>query len=164
MTDEIKLSAPWDVHARKVFELFRYDDEVTVEYDEAAPMLTIRVANAVKAEALEELLPSHVTFGNVSLEIEVIPSNDEPTEDQIWRQAFDGNPILAEVDVDQLIDGTPVTYALFEPEVVQVYADDISSPYGIQTLTYEQLAREVLDAGDVMISSDLASVVVAEEL
>ncbi len=164
MSDELKLSSPWDVHAKKVWALFQHDGEVDVDYDGDGPKVTVRVSNAVKAEALASLLPTEQTFGNVTLRIEVVPANIDGTDEQVFRWAFDGNPVLSAMDTESLPDGSPITFALFEPEVAQIFADDLGNPYGIQTYTYEQLAADVLDAGNVLITSDIAGATIAAEV
>jgi hypothetical protein len=116
--------------------------------------LTLFVSNAVKADAIARLMPGEAEFGNVTLRVSVIPANADPTPEQVWRQAFDGNPVLSCTETDRLPDGTPVTFAMFAPECAQYYADDLTNPLGLRTVTYEQLAKAVLVAGDVVITSD----------
>ena len=122
---------------------------------EDAPSLAIRVTNAIKADALAQIVPTEMQFGNVTLGIAVIPANEEATDEQVWRWAFDGNPALAGTDVEALPDGSPATFALFAPECAQWFADDLTNPLGLQTKTYEQIARDVLVAGSVRITSDV---------
>ena len=161
----LTLASPWAIYASEVDALFELDDEVTVEYDNVAPRLVVRVANAVKADALAQLLPTERTFGNVTLGVSVVPDNDSATDEQLWRWAFDGNPAFAGVATDAMPDGSPVTFAMFEPECVQYMADDTTNPYGLRTRTYEQVARDVLEPGDVRVTSDLeATVGVVEQI
>ncbi len=152
---QTKLSPPWVTWAREAMALFEHDEEVTVELDEDAPSLAIRVTNAIKADALAQIVPTEMQFGNVTLGIAVIPANEEATDEQVWRWAFDGNPALAGTDVEALPDGSPATFALFAPECAQWFADDLTNPLGLQTKTYEQIARDVLVAGSVRITSDV---------
>ena len=44
---------------------------------------------------------------------------------------------------------------MFAPECAQWFADDLGNPLGLQTKTYEQIARDVLVAGEVRITSDV---------
>lgn len=152
---KLGLSAPWDTWAKKAHALFEQDDEVAIEYDGDAPSVTLLVDNPTKADALARLLPESVEFGNVTLGITVVPANDEQSAEQAFRAAFDGNPALAGTDVEALPDGTPVTFALFAPECAQWFADDLTNPYGLQTMTYEQVAKDVLKPSDVRITSDV---------
>lgn len=154
MNEKTRLAAPWTVWAHEVMALFEMDDEVSVEYDDDATRLVVRVANAVKADALAQLLPTEKSFGNVTLDVTIVPANEDASAEQVWRWAFDGNPVLAGMATDVMPDGSPVTFALFAPECTQWYADDISNPFGIQTKTYEDVAADVLEAGEVLITSD----------
>lgn len=149
------LSAPWAIYAAEAEALFECDEEVVVEYDDEGRRLMLRVANAVKADALARLLPAERVFGNVTLTVAVVPASDGATDEQVWRWAFDGNPAFAGVVTDAMPDGSPITFAVFEPECAQWLADDTSSPFGVQTRTYEQVARDVLEPGDVRVTSDL---------
>jgi hypothetical protein len=84
--------------------------------------------------------------------VNVIPSNEELTEADLFRRAFAGNAAL--VDVAEGFGPTgDITYALFAPETVQLKEDDVSQFYGLTTLTFAQLAESVLDAKDVLVSS-----------
>ena len=94
-SDETKLAPPWVTWAREVTALFEHDEEVTVEIDEDAPSVAIRVTNAIKADALAQIVPTEMQFGNVTLDVAVIPANSDATDEQVWRWAFDGNPALA---------------------------------------------------------------------
>lgn len=154
MPEKVNLSSPWAIWVRKLRALFERDDEVSVQYDEEEMRVQVRVSNAIKADALAQIIPTERHFGNVALDVAVVPCNEDATPEQVWRWAFDGNPALAGTEVDALPDGSPITFALFAPECAQYFADDLTNPLGLQTRTYEQLAHDVLDAGDVVVTSD----------
>ena len=147
---EVTLSSPWVIYARETKALFEYDDEVEVVYDDE-PALRLLVSNPTKADAIAKIMPMEMTFGGVTMPVSVIPANDEVTTDQTIRTAFEGNPAFTGTLVDDVRGNT---YAVFEPEVAQFYSDDISSPFGAATMTYEQLAKAVLNV-DAFICSDL---------
>ena len=155
---ELKMQSPWVVWAKKLGELFGNDPDVTVAYKNDEPHVKVFVRGADKAESINEILPCEVTFGNVSMPIDVIPDNDsDMTIADHLRRAFAGNPALVDVIEGAVVPGGPsMTYALFAPAVVQVECDNAASPYGILTTTYEDVAREVLAADGVLISSDIA--------
>lgn len=154
---KLGLSAPWDTWAKKAHALFEQDDEVAIEYDGDAPSVTLLVDNPTKADALARLMPESVEFGNVTLKVAVVPANDEQSAEQLFRAAFDGNPAFAGTEVEGMPDGSPVTFALFEPACAQWFADDLQNPYGLQTMTYEQVAKDVLKPSDVRITSDVVA-------
>ena len=76
MGKEIKLSPPWVTYYRELEELFSQDPEVTVKFDEDKLQIKLLVANTDKAYALSMLLNPSKEFGNVTVTIDVIPSND----------------------------------------------------------------------------------------
>lgn len=146
MEKQVTISAPWEAHKRKLEALFAQDSEVTVEATFTAEErhIAIRVENPAKAEALGYLLPTEVEFGNVKVAINVIPAN-KPTVASLLRTAFAGNPALKGVTVVKgAFDTNAVTYAEFEPRVVQYWNDDLSNPHGVTTTLMETLAADVL--------------------
>ncbi len=152
MEDIINLSSPWIRYAQRVEALFWQDEDVSVAYDDTDTSLNVYVNGDDKAEAIAALLPDQKEYGNVTLSVNVIPSNDKPTEADLFRRAFAGNAAL--VDVAEGYGPTgDITYALFAPETVQVKEDDVSQFYGLATMTVAQLAESVLESKDVCVSS-----------
>ena len=151
------MQAPQVVWAKKLLALFECDPDVTVDYSNAECVTRVYVKGDDKAESISEILPCDMTFGNLSMPVEVIPANEEElTVADHLRRAFANNPALVDViEHEPVPGGAPLTYALFAPAVTQVECDDASSPYGISTYTYEALARDVLGVGGVLISSEL---------
>lgn len=155
---EVKMQSPWVVYGKKVAALFECDPDVSVMViDDDRPILKVLVHGDDKAESISAILPDEMTFGNVTLEIEVIPDNEmELTYIDHLRRAFAGNPALVDVVEAPVVPGGPsMAYALFAPEVVQIECDNAASPYGILTTTYEDVAREVLNVDGVMVASEL---------
>ena len=146
------LLSPWMIYVNRVMTLFADDDEVNIEYDDENVVLTLRVDNHNKADALFALMPSEKEFGNVTLKVNVVPCNNDEREEDMYRRAFEGNPVLNAV-AEGYGPAGDVSYALFVPEIIQLKEDDISQFDGLTTLTYAELAKSVLDAGDVRISS-----------
>ena len=149
----IGLGTPWAIYARRLEKLFSWDSSVSVVYDDAAHKVTVHVEGAAKAEAIEKLLPQSMAYGNVILEIEVVPANNE-NDANLFRAAFSGNPALIDV-VEGFGPAGDIAYALFAPEAVQLYEDDISEFDGVTTLTIAELASSVLKPNDVRVSSAL---------
>jgi hypothetical protein len=143
MLENIKLSSPWAIYFRQVQALFAEDSAVKVVFDENANELKIYVEGASKAEAIEKLLPTEKTFGNVVMKITVIPANNA-NEDKLTliSKAFEGNPALSDIISTELFD-KPISYVLFRKEVVQYFNDDLSDAHGICSTLYQDLAKEV---------------------
>ena len=149
MNEELKLSSPWERLARQLEALFAQDPAVRVSTDFAAEEKTIRiyVDGDEKAGALSRLLPKYKVFGNVQVKLCVVPANGTLA---LLRgdlsKAFAGNPALLEILPATMPDGSPSGefYAVFEPRVVQFWADNLASPEGVVSTLYEELARELL--------------------
>lgn len=150
-TKDLKLSSPWAEHASKIKALFARDPQVTVsgDFEGEEKSITVRVANALKAEAIAELLPTSVNFGNVRVEIAVVPANDPAPIKSLLVSAFAGNPALERVTETRDAHGYPAIYAEFAPNVAQFWNDDMGNPQGVSSFLLADVAREVL-TGEAM--------------
>ena len=152
----VGLNSPWAAYAIKVKALFDGDDEVIVAYNNDEPSLTLYVENAVKADAIAQLFPETVEFGNVSMKIEVLPANDEVTIGDLFAAAFNGNPVFGGVyNFDSM--GLKSTFALFAPKAVQYYSDDLREYGGVSTKTYADIARDVFDTDKITENIKISS-------
>lgn len=143
--DTLKLSSPWETLARKFKALFDGDDEVTVTPDFRNENRTIRifVNNSAKAAALEKIVPSEFSLGNVVVAVAVVPGNSADTIGATLRTAFAGNPNFAGVtEIRPEGCANTVTYAEFSPEVVQFWNDDLGNPHGVTSTLFAALASE----------------------
>lgn len=157
MTEKLGLATPWLNYAREINVLFKDDPEVKVEYDNEGPVVKLYVNSDEKAEALSALFPVEKEFGNVKLQIEVIPANIPPkTKLDIFSTAFKGNPAISSIEkVDAY--GQSLGFIIFEPKVVQYPTDDIGDYFGIESTLYENIARDVFeDTENVFFSTDIA--------
>ena len=141
--NKVGLSSPWVIYFREVEALFAQDPDIKVELNDDTYELNIYVESAVKAEALAQLLPDKKEFGNVILNIAVIPADNEPTKAELMRRAFAGNPALKEIVNAKLIVA-PVSYAVFEKKVVQYFSDDASDLHGLTSTLYQDIAKDVI--------------------
>ena len=73
----VKLSPPWDTYVHYIESLFKGDPEVHLNYDEPNRLLKILVDEQEKYEAIDKIMPTSVAFGNVTLNIEVVPADEE---------------------------------------------------------------------------------------
>jgi len=64
---QLKLSPPWIKYMHEMEQLFKYDPEVHVIYDEDEHIIHLYVDKQRKADALATLIPETVTFGNITL-------------------------------------------------------------------------------------------------
>lgn len=144
MASNVGISSPWVTYARKVNALFENDPEVLVDYDNDNLELTLYVENMSKADALTQLLPTEKTFGNVTLNIKVVPAN-EITKISLFRNAFAGNPIVNKIESVAFAQNAPINYIIFDRKVVSFFNDDMSDFFGAESTLYEDLARDVFD-------------------
>lgn len=141
---KLDLQSPWILYMRKLVKMFEKDNDVNVICDEKNNTVKLLVNNAIKADALAQLLPTEKTFGNIVCKINVIPSNNESIGD-LFQRAFVGNSAVTKIErVSDLFEDDGI-YVLFDPVVVQFFADDISDFYGNESTLYEDLAREIFE-------------------
>ncbi len=146
MEAKIKLSPPWMTFYREMEALFGGDPEIEVKYDEGVDAVKLYVDNTEKAEALSKILPRKKEFGNVTVAIEVIPSNEtEMDVAGLFRQAFDGNPALSYIATIRGPFANPLDYVVFQNKVVQFFNDDIGDINGLKSTLYQEIARDVFE-------------------
>jgi hypothetical protein len=130
-------------------ELFGYDPEITVMTNmdgDEGPSITFFVNNQTKADALAKILPISKQFGNVTLFIYIKPANEtEDTTADIFRKAFQGNPVFQDVIVLDAPEVPNFAYVEFVNTTVQYFDDRLDDPNGYRTTVYEDIAREVFD-------------------
>lgn len=141
----IKLSSPWINYYHEVEALFKYDSQVHVIFDEEGQVLFLYVDNSSKAEALSNLFPGSITFGNMTIDINVISTNQNAsyTYDNIWKAAFDGNRAFAFTRVVKGVFADDITYVVFKNCVVQYFTDDLGDIYGQRSTLYQEIAKDL---------------------
>ena len=159
----VNLSAPWIEYYRKLEAMFEGDNSVKVVYDAQDMLCDLFVDGEEKADALTKLLKPSVKFGNITMPVVVHQANDiselygvksysrkpyrtrplVPYADDIHCKAFIGNVSMNFIEYAYGPGGAVFTYVIFAPRVVQYFADDTSSYYGLKTTLYEDIAREI---------------------
>lgn len=143
-----KMVSPWIEYYRKVEAFFEKDPSVTVIFDDEAKNLKLFVKGSAKADALTQLLPSERTFGNVTMTISVIPANEEKTKADLFRDALSGNEALVKIADIIGVFTNPISYIIFEKEVVQYWNDDLSDAHGVCSTLYQELAKEIFGSNE----------------
>ena len=150
----LKLSPPWDIYAAEVAELFKYDHKVHVLYDREEHKIALYVDDVEKAEALAKLLPEEKTFGNITMQIDVIPANGSIgalslSNGGLYKLAFRDNDAFSRVKVVHVPYMTnDITYVVFVKRVVQYYTDNLGDLYGLRSTLYQDIARDVFGCED----------------
>jgi len=151
----MNMSAPWVSYYHKLVALFGKDPSISIIYDNDNVEIKMYVEGQSKAEALTELLPSTVDYGNVKLKVTVIPANTVSPA-TLFRNAFEGNPVYEEMIVIKPDGSTnPYTYLMFKNEVVQYWDDNLGDPHGNISTLAQNIASEVFgDTKGVMFSTE----------
>ena len=144
----VKMVSPWVEYYRKVEALFKEDPSVRTIFDDENTEVKLFVTGSAKADAISQLLPSEIEFGNVTLKITVIPSNEERNTVALIRDAFSGNPALTDIFTVHGVMANDINYVIFRKEVVQYWNDDLSDAHGVRSTLYQNLANEVIGEKD----------------
>ena len=170
----VNLSAPWFEYYRELVALFKGDPDVSVIFDSEEMKISVYVNDSKKADALGKIVKNHVEFGNVAVDISVIPADEKLPLKHGWgwhsrRQAFNDesdvyvaalgtNPAVTSFEYAYGPGGVKLTYIVFRPEVIQFFNDDTSSYYGLKSMLYEDIAKNVLNEEvGVFFCTDIAN-------
>lgn len=145
----IKLAPPWITYVSEVEQMFKYDPEVHVVYDNDAKSLKLYVDEEIKADALALLLPDKKDYGTVTLTISVIPANkpdhkiNYTSVEDVYNSAFNMNPVCSFVKTITGIFSNNLVYVVFAKRVVQYFNDDLGDIYGQRSTLYESIAKNI---------------------
>ena len=146
---KVNLSSPWLEHYHKITKLFGEDPDIRVIFNEEEYHIQLFVKGDQKANAINELLPDMVEFGNVTVKISVIPENIEfNSNEEIIKAAFKGNPVFSYVKSMEGESPLPITYAVFKNKVVQYFNDNLHDINGNKSTLYQNIADEVLTSSN----------------
>ena len=161
----LKISPPWTICCRELVALFDGDPQIAFNcnFSGLNPSVTISCNNGDKVAALQEVLPSSYTFGNVTLEVEI---DGTPTDiafkskKELFDTLFKGNPAYAYSVTPPTESWYPaMTYVVFKNCVVQFFADNLNDCHGITSTLYQDIAAKVLTGiaitGDVSFNTDI---------
>ena len=141
---ETKLSPPWVTFFREIEALFGEDPDIKIEFDEAEYEVRLFVEGTEKADALDLILPSTKTFGNIEFKITIIPANAEVvTKARIFQNAFAGNPVLSYVSHPDNVFHDDINYIVFRNRVVQFFNDNLGDVNGNCSTLYQEIAKDV---------------------
>ena len=147
----LKKSSPWMAFYREVDALFKYDDDVFVVFDEENFCLKIYVNGNLKPNAIQYMMPTERVFGNITINIEVIPANAEEVDNlknvdlvEIAHEAFNGNGAVEDI-IEIEMPFISLVYVVFEKSVVQYFDDNIGDINGNCSTLYETIAKNVFN-------------------
>lgn len=153
MSKKLGIYSPWVIFAKKIQALFEKDSDVTVQFDDGSYTVSIFVDDDDKAEALSKIMPTTKVFGNIAVNINIVPANSEETWNaKYYEAAFKGNAAFSHMTIVKDIPGAmisnPIAYCVFKKEVVQYGADDLSSESGVASTLYQDIAKDVFGETD----------------
>ena len=141
----LKMSPPWVTYWQQLNAMFGDDPEIHLEYLEDEAKIVMRVDNPSKAEALSQLLPDEVHFGNIVLNIVVVPANVMKSQANLFNDAFQGNPHFAYVAESAPGTSFQMTYVVFKKEVAQYWNDNLGDIHGNTNTLYQNIASELFN-------------------
>ena len=147
----LKILPPWTIVIRKLEALFDGDPQIAfnTNFSGEGPSVVLSCNNGDKVAALQKILPTEVSFGNVKLAIMVdgTPSNIAFTSKvDLFDTAFKGNPAYAYsiCPAEEGYQWIGTTYVVFKNCVVQFAADNLNDCHGIISTLYQTIADELL--------------------
>ena len=157
MSEVTKLTPPWVEYYNKVNALFGQDPDILVEYDEDERIINLKVNGQDKADALMQLLPTEKWFGNIVVKVNVIPANKMPQKIDLFKKAFEGNPIFSyAISVDTGMTSNTFNFVVFKHLICQIWQDNLGDINGNVTTLYEDLAREIFeDVDGILYNTDM---------
>lgn len=142
--ENIKMVSPWIGYYKEIKSLFQEDSTVKVKYDDSKNTIKLYVEDEEKADALAQLLPNRKVFGNITVNIDVIPANKvETPKIDLFRKAFEGNGAVAYIETVDNASSNAFHFVVFQPEIVQYYNDDLSDINGLRSTLYQDIAKEI---------------------
>ena len=142
--ENIKMVSPWIGYYKEIESLFQEDSTVKVKYDDSKNTIKLYVEDEEKADALAQLLPNRKVFGNITVNIDVIPANKvETPKIDLFRKAFEGNGAVAYIETVDNVSSNAFHFVVFQPEIVQYYNDDLSDINGLRSTLYQDIAKEI---------------------
>ena len=147
--EPLKLAPPWSIFFEELYAMFVNDPDVIVRdmgIEDDVYKIELLVDSIDKAEALSVLLPAEKKFGNITVNVIVVPPNHkEMTQADLYRKAFRDNLAVDRVLEGALPTGDPMIYIEFSKEVVQFYADNLRDPEGFKSTLYQDIAEDIFE-------------------
>lgn len=143
MGENVKLSPPWYTYYHKIDAMFGSDPDIQIKFNEDAMTLKLFVDNQAKADALTKVLQPEIDFGNVKLNVEVVPSDKVDSLEQLYKTVFAGNPVFNDV-IEECDPSAPkATYVVFNPMIVQFYNDNLADAFRNETTLHQEIAKDL---------------------
>ena len=147
----LKISPPWITYIHKIQALFDGDPQIdcSVNYNSKNPEIELTCNNGDKVNALMQILPREVPFGNVTLNVVIngVPSNRAfVNKKELFEVVFEKNPVFAYA-VAPAEEGAfwfDIVYVVFKNCVVQFFNDNLNDCHGVISTLYQNIAEDIL--------------------
>lgn len=142
----IKSFPNWTKFYHEVEAFFRYDPQVHVVFDEPADVLCLYVDDELKAQALDMILPSSVTFDSITIDISVVATINTGRfleHQNVYEVAFRGNTAFSFVKTVKGILPEDLIYVVFKKTVVQYFDGNLYDVYGQCSTLYQDIAKNI---------------------
>lgn len=158
----LNMSSPWVIFYKELDAFFKDDPEVTVVYNDVEMEVNLYVDNGAKAGALEYLLPSSKTYGAVTININIIPANEEEktiynyvkTTGKVGNElmgledyyyfALENHGAFVFMDIIDIMTNKMI-FIVFAKEVVQYFTDDLGDIHGVCSTLYQEIAKNIFE-------------------
>ena len=147
------LEAPWYTYQKRIKALFDGDPDIVISdvdtesSDDGRYYVHITVSNHKKYNALFNLLPEVVNFGNVRLFFMLYDRENDMSSRAIEevKDLFEGNPHINDLIEAEDATGTKHLFVQFKPEIMQFYTDNTQSYNGVTSCLAEDIAKDCLE-------------------
>ena len=161
----LKILPPWSIVIKKLSALFDGDPQIAfnVNWGGSNPSVVLSCNNGDKVAALQQLLPTELKFGNITLPITIDGTSSNrafANKVELFDTAFKGNPAYAySIAPGDEVWWISTTYVVFKNCVVQFFADNLNDCHGLISCLYQDLAQELLTGpateGGVFFNTDV---------
>ena len=154
MSKNLSLQSPWVTYENYVRAILDPDPDIEVGHidesinDNGLRKLDVVVNKHEKAEALKSVLIRNISFGNVTLIINIIDTEINEDQEELvekYKKLFVNNPIVKKIETVKDHANVDHSFICFDPVVVQFYNDDLTDLYGNYNGLFEDIARNIFN-------------------
>lgn len=163
--NKLKESPPQHEFYKMLKAYLAYDPTVVVGdlYEEITDHIRfdIKIDDPKKMFAFKSLLKLHDEFGGLQYTINLVPANESVAKkaekiasktdlgasiSKVLKDFFKGNEAFSKVKVvNNPMSQRRDVFCIMKPVIVQYWADNIGSAYGLNTETYEQVTKKIIN-------------------
>lgn len=166
VNERAKKSAPEFSFYHKVRAFFAEDQDIEVgDIDEINYEFTITVRDSRKCDILERVLHVPEYARRLTMNIEYDRGYFAGVSEEDLAYLLKDNQYFSEYVDEKSENGlipSATKYIMMKPTVIQYYDDIFNNPYGYDTKTAEQLAKELFHGSKCNITSNIEKLIKAQ--